>query len=180
MPTRPYRTADQTDALLRPYLEDMQAGMSDAEVSRKTGIGIRGVQRWRAQQEMKRPRSSAAKQAADIYAISTFGEALGDVKQRTASSAVGGLWEPPVFLTREHIDYTLFLRVLDAGSRLAGLSEAELVKGLGISGRGIEQGLQILAARQQHAPKCMVCADPTLNDKFCSALCARLARKGPL
>ncbi len=127
-----------------------------------------------------RPRSSTAKQAADIYAISTFGEALGDVKQRVAGSAVAGLWEPPVFLTREHLDYTLFLRVLDAAARLAGMSEAELVKGLGISARGIEQGLSIMAARQQSAARCMTCGGPALDNKFCSALCEHLARKGKM
>lgn len=169
---RKYHREEEVDAILRPHLEDIRAGATDAEIAKKTAIGVRAVQRWRLRNTLKKPRGAASKKIAAVRAISLLGESLEDVKHRVAESPVGGAWEPPVFLTREHIKYPLFLRLLDAGHRLAGMSERELVEALGVAAVNITQGLQLLRATV-HSTKCPRCGHPT-SDTFCSAICARL------
>ncbi len=175
MPKRPYHAATDAHRRLDALRFEISSGMGDDEVAKRTGLSTRTIQRWRLQQGLQKPKGAVGKQLEDIYAISTFGEALGDVKQRTTSSSVGGTWEPPVFVTRQHLDYDLFLRVLDASSRLLGLSEEELCHGLGMSPRSIEQGLAIQAA-QRTGRRCVTCKDQLTDNTstFCSSICTRL------
>lgn len=173
MPKRPYHTIEEVSRLLDPYRFEMSSGMKDEAVAKKTGLSVRAVQRWRLREGLRKPRGAAGKQLGDIHALSAFGEALGDVRQRTTSSAVGGTWEPPAFVTRQHIDYHLFLRLLDAGERLLGLTEDELGRALGMTPRSIEQGLLIAQARRNQ--RCATCGDLMFSGEiFCSSICKRL------
>lgn len=170
---RQYLSADAVHRRLDDLRFEMSSGMSDEEVAKRTGVSVRTIQRWRLKEGLKRPKGPA-KQLEDIYAISTFGEALGDVKHRTATSEVKGAWEPPVFVTRQHLDYPLFLRLLDAGNRLLGMTEEELCGALGVSPRSVEQGLAINAGRRTQR-RCATCNDLMLStEMFCSAICKRL------
>lgn len=177
MPKRSYHSADVVNRKLDDLRFEISSGLSDEEVARRTGLSARSVQRWRLREGIKQVGGTqkVKKQLGDIYAVSTFGEALGDVKQRCDTSAVEGAWEPPAFVTRQHLDYALFLRVLDAGSRLLGLTEAELAQALGISATGIEQGLA-LNARRRTGRRCITCNDHLFDTTslFCSDICRRL------
>ena len=172
---RKYHRGFEVDSILQPFAEDIRSGASDEDISKRTSLSIRTIQRWRLQSQIKKPRGTGAKKAAVVYAVSLLGESLGDVKHRTADSCVKGLWEPPVFLTREHIDYRLFLKLLDAGARLQGMSEAELVRALGVSAVNVSQGLQLLHAGTKGTP-CPTCGHLT-PEMFCSAICARAHRR---
>ena len=172
---RKYHRGSEVDSILQPFAEDIRSGASDEDISKRTSLSIRTIQRWRLQSQIKKPRGTGAKKAAVVYAVSLLGESLGDVKHRTADSCVKGLWEPPVFLTREHIDYRLFLKLLDAGARLQGMSEAELVRALGVSAVNVSQGLQLLHAGTKGTP-CPTCGHLT-PEMFCSAICARAHRR---
>ena len=172
---RKYHRGSEVDRILQPFAEDIRSGASDEDISKRTSLSVRTIQRWRLQYEMKKPRGTGAKKAAVVYAVGLLGESLGDVKHRTADSCVKGLWEPPVFLTREHIDYRLFLKLLDAGARLQGMSEAELVRALGVSAVNVSQGLQLLRAGTKGTP-CPTCGHLT-PEMFCSAICARAHRR---
>jgi len=176
--TRPYHSATETDRCLRRHLEDIRSGISDTDLSKKTGLSPRTIKRWRLREGIQKPRGTSAVKLADAYAISTFGEALGDVKQRTTKSAVSGAWEPPTFVTREHINYDNFLRLLDAGYRLAGMTAAELTSALGMSSRSVEQGLAIYNANRSTTAKCLTCEEQALStSQFCSGICSRLYGK---
>lgn len=172
MPKRKY-DARSVHSELEALRYEMASGMGDEEVAKKTGYSPRTVQRWRLRNGVLKAKGAAAKQALDIYAISAFGEALGDVKQRTHQSAVKGAWEPPAFVTRAHIDYSQFLRLLDAGHRMLGMSDQELVAALGMTPLCIEQGLSLYYARlTEH--RCQHCRAQLLTDSmFCSAHCKR-------
>lgn len=175
---RPYFTEAEVTRVLEGYRRDIANGMSDAEVHRLTQIPIRTIQRWRLKNGLKHGKGFQAKDAAELYAISSLGEALGDAKHRTSRSVVGGAWEPPVFMVREHINYDLFLRVIDTAYRVLGMSEGELSKALGMSPRTIEQGLAIYAQHMNASTRsCLHCEakiDPNMNSLFCTTICERL------
>lgn len=175
---RTYIPEAETNRRLEGLRQDIANGMTDAEASKITGITARTIQRWRLKHGLKRPKGFDAKEAADVFALSTLGEALGDARHRTHRSVVDGRWEPPVFVVREHIDYSAFVRVVDAAHRILGMSEAELVRGLGMSPKTIEQALAIYARQRADSSKtCLHCKDkmdPMLNNLFCSALCEKL------
>jgi len=180
MPTdkRTNYSEEERDALLEPLRENLQAGMTDDEASRLTGVPVRSVQRWRLLHGLKKPKGLVGKQLAEVYAISTLGEALGDVRQRTRHSPTNGTWEPPMFVVREHLDYDLFLRLIDTAHRVLGLSPQDISKALGVSLLGVEQGLA-LYERHLHttSKKCMTCdsaIDPSVNSNFCTKLCERI------
>lgn len=178
---RTYIPEAEVNRRLEALRQDIANGMTDAEVQNLTGISLRTIQRWRLKQGLRKPRGFVAKVAADIYAISTLGEALGDARHRTTRSILDGRWEPPVFVVREHIDYDSFLRVLDAAYRVLGLSEQELVRALGMSPKTIEQGLALHARQRADSSKvCITCKekmDSNNNSLFCTALCERLHGK---
>lgn len=160
----------KVEELLEPLRDAIRDGLTDREVAKRTSLSPRTIARWRARNHYRRLPGALPRAP---HAVAVFGESLGDVKQRTAKSAVQGSWEPPVFLTRENINYTAFLRLLDAGARIAGMSSADLVAALGISATGVEQGLQILAARATVA--CKMCGDRTpFVLEYCSVMCRRL------
>lgn len=174
MPKRQYISAAEAHRRLDDLRFEISSGMGDEEVAKKTGLSVRTIQRWRLREGLQKPKGTAGRKLEDIYAISTFGEVLGDVKHRTDASAVNGAWEPPVFVTRQHLDYTLFLRLLDAGSRLLGLTELELSQALGVSVQGVEQGFAINHQRRI-SRRCATCDDRLFTDElFCSAICKRL------
>lgn len=174
MPKRQYISAAEAHRRLDDLRFEISSGMGDEEVAKKTSLSVRTIQRWRLREGLQKPKGTAGRKLEDIYAISTFGEVLGDVKHRTAASVVKGAWEPPVFVTRQHLDYSLFLRLLDAGNRLLGLTEDELTLALGVSVQGVEQGLAINRARRA-ARRCATCDDQLLTDGlFCSDICKRL------
>lgn len=175
---RPYVRETEVNRQLESYRQDIVNGMGDQEIHRLTQIPIRTIQRWRLKNGLKHGKGFEAKQASEFYAISTLGEALGDARHRTSRSTVGGVWEPPVFVVREHIDYDRFLRVLDAAHRVLGMSEEELVKGLGMSPNSISQGLAIYARHLNSGnKKCLHCEalmDPNTQSLFCTTICERL------
>jgi len=174
-----YLPKHEAYARLEPFRRHIIAGMSDSDVAAKTGVAPRTIKAWRLENNIKKPKGFAAKQVEDVYAISQYGESLGDVKQRAYGSSVRGAWEPPFFVTREHIDYNLFLRLIDAGRRVLDLSEQEMSKALGVSLGSVEQGLQIYDAILRGSDKaCLHCKtpiDPELSNTYCSTICARLA-----
>ena len=178
MPKKYYREAE-VEAALRPYAEDIRSGASDEAIAKRTALSVRIIQRWRLREGLRRPRGVRAKQDAVTYAMGLLGESLEDVKHRTAESVVNGSWHPPVFLTREHIQYNNFLRLLDAGARLLGMSEAELVGALGVSAVNVSQGLQLLqraaADNFKAGRRCKRCGHGTA-DIFCSAICEHTSR----
>jgi hypothetical protein len=153
--------------------------MSDIEVSKATGVGIRTVKRWRLANGIARKRGFASKGIDDVYAISQFGEAIGDVKHRAERSSLSGGWEPPIFVTRMHLDYSLFVRVLEAGKRVLGMTNEELSKALGVSLGGIEQGLEIyeriLRRSDELCVHCKTKLNPEFKSPYCSTICERLA-----
>lgn len=175
---RTYSTEAEVNAKLDPLRSDIAGGMPDEDVARLTELPLRTIQRWRLKHGLKKPKGFVAKSAADVYALSVLGEGLGDARHRARQSVVDGRWEPPVFVVREHIDYTAFLRVLDAAHRVLGMSEAELVAGLGMSPKSIEQGLAIYARQRADSGKtCPTCKEKmnlTDTSLFCTALCERL------
>lgn len=175
---RPYMRESEVNRLLDSYRQDMANGMSDAEVHRHTSIPIRTIQRWRLKNGLKHGKGFEAKKTAELYAISALGEALGDARHRTSRSVVNGAWEPPVFMVREHINYDLFLRVLDAAHRVLGLTEMELVHALGMSPKTIEQGLMLYERHMNSATRsCLHCQaklDPNMQGLFCTTICERL------
>lgn len=182
MPKRPYNSSNKVKAVLHQLRREIDGGMTDREVSERTGLPIRTIQRWRYREGLQHPAGTALKKMADIRAISAFGEALGDVKQRTTKSSVGGTWEPPAFVTRTHLDYNLFLKVLDAGARLMGLSEEQLCSGLGMTPLSVEQGLKILVSRLKPDCFCACCGDRLSpgSNVFCSTICKRVhGRQNP-
>ncbi len=174
---RPYMKEAEVDRILDSYRQDIANGMTDAEIHRQTQIPVRTIQRWRLKKGLKHGKGFE-KVTAELYAISTLGEALGDARHRTSRSVVNGAWEPPVFMVREHIDYDIFLRVLDAAHRLLGLSEDELRRGLGMSVKTIEQGLLLYERHMNTSTRsCLHCQaklDPNVQQLFCSTICERL------
>lgn len=176
MPTkRQYFTNDEVNKILDGYRLAITAGQTDDEVAKATGISTRTIQRWRLQVGLQRaPRPS--KRVEEINAISAFGEHLQDVKHRTRSSAVDGKWQPPAFVTRQVLDYSLFLRALDACTRLAGMTEAEVAQALGVTPLSVEQGLAIY--NNISKPNvCRNCRVRTELPGYCSAHCFNLKDK---
>jgi len=175
---RTHFTDKEKDELLDPLRMDMANGMTDDQAATLTGIPLRSVQRWRLQHGLKRPRGFESKELADIYAISTLGEALGDVRHRVQHSPVSGTWEPPMFVVREHLDYSLFLRLIDAAHRVLGLSPSDISSAMGVSPRSVEQGLEIYTRHlNTTTKKCLMCeslVDPNVNSNFCTQLCEEL------
>ena len=175
---RTYATEAEVDRRLESLRTDIANGMTDAQASVLTGLSARTIQRWRLRHGLKKPKGFQARELAEVYAISTLGEALGDARHRTRRSVVDGRWEPPVFVVREHIDYDLFLRVLDAAHRVLGVSENDLVKALGMSPRTIEQGLAIyerhINATTRRCLHCEAPIDPNLTAHFCTTICERM------
>lgn len=173
-----YFSETEKNRRLEALRSDMVNGMSDKEVSDLTGIPARSVQRWRLANGLRKPKGFEAKQLADVFAISTLGEALGDVRQRARRSVVNGVWEPPAFVVRQHLDYDLFLRLLYVGKRVLGMSEDELGKALGVTPKSIEQGLVLYERHLQVTEKkCLTCGhkvDPNIQSLFCTALCESL------
>lgn len=175
---RPYFQEAEVNRVLEGYRRDIASGMSDIEIHRLTRIPVRTIQRWRLKNGLRHAKGFEAKEAAELYALSALGEALGDAKHRTSRSVVGGTWEPPVFMVREHINYDLFLRVIDTAYRVIGLSETDLVKALGMSARTIEQGLAIYERHMNASTRsCLHCKakiDPNVNSLFCTTICERV------
>lgn len=172
---RTHTSKEEVHRLLNQYRTDIANGMPDSDLVALTGLPARTVQRWRLSNGLKRPRGLEAKNAADVFALSLLGEGLGDVKHRTARSVVDGRWTPPVFVTREHLDYDLFLKVLDAAYRILGLTEEEISRGLGVSRLSVEQGLALYDRQRadsgKRCPTCKALMNTTDTALFCSVLC---------
>lgn len=177
---RTYLGKGESYLRLEAYREKIVMGMSDDEVSTASGVAKRTVKQWRLENRIRKPKGFAAKQVEDTYAVSQFGESLGDVKHRTRASVVGGAWEPPVFVTREHLDYSLFLRTLDAAKRVLGMSNADITRALGVSMGSVEQGLEIydriLRRSNAYCASCKTKLNPELNSNFCSTICEGASR----
>ncbi len=175
---RPYVKEAEVNRILDGMRFDIANGMTDAEASTITGLPVRTIQRWRLKNGLKKPKGFQARELAEVYAISTLGEALGDARHRTRRSVIDGRWEPPVFMVREHIDYDLFLRVVDTAHRVLGISENDLVKALGMSPRTIEQGLAIYTRHLNTATRrCLHCdspIDPNVQAHYCTTICERM------
>lgn len=180
MPTekRTYVREEEVNRRLDPLRHDIANGMTDVEASTLTDLPIRTIQRWRLKNGLKKPKGFQARELAEVYAISTLGEALGDARHRARRSVIDGTWEPPVFVTREFIDYDLFLRVIDTAHRILGLSEEELVGALGMSPKTIEQGLAIYRRHMNSGTRrCLHCNEiinPSLSTLFCTTICERM------
>jgi hypothetical protein len=177
--SRTYLSQQESSIRLEPYRDKVIAGMSDAEVSKATGVSPRTVKRWRLANRIVRPRGLASKRVEDVYAISQFGEMITDVKQRAKDSPLDGLWEPPVFVTRQHLDYSLFVRLLDTGRRVMGLTNDELSSALGVTPGSVEQGLvvceKILRRSDAICAHCGMKMIPERNRTYCSSICERLS-----
>lgn len=173
----------EVDKVLEPYLHQMASGMSDEDVAKKTQLSVRVIQRWRLKRNIKRRETHLSRQLETAQAISSFGEILGDVKQRTFHSPVLGAWEPPMFLVREHVDYDLFLQVVDAAYRILEMSEEDIAKGLGLTLTSVEQALTIYRHhRASSGQVCQTCSgelDPNRKSMFCSPLCEKLYAQRP-
>ncbi len=172
-----WRSEAEVSQRLEPFRHLIASGMTDAEVAKRTELTVRIVQRWRLKNSLKRTKRTLARQLETVQAISSFGEVLGDVKHRTLHSAVLGAWQPPAFVVREHLDYDQFLRVLDAACRIAGMSEEEVSKALGLTITSVQQGIAIMQRHRQGAGKCSTCEaplDPNMKSAFCCSLCERL------
>lgn len=172
------RNEDEVDVALEPFRRLMASGMPDADVAKRTGIPQRSVQRWRLKNGIKQSTTSS-QVFKTVQAVSAFGEILTDLKQRTAHSSVLGAWEPPAFVTREHLNYDLFLLVLDAAHRVLDLSEEDIAKGMGITPSSVTQGLAIYNQHRLASGKvCLTCQaplDPNQSaNPFCTKLCERL------
>ncbi len=177
------RPEAEVDKILEPYRHQMASGMSDEAVSKKTQLSERVIQRWRLKHQIKHRETHLSRQLETAQAVSSFGEILGDVKQRTAHSPVLGAWEPPTFLVREHVDYDLFLQVVDAAWRILGMNEEDIAKGLGMTITSVEQALVIYRRhRASSGKKCQACEgelDPNRKSVFCSPLCEKLYVQRP-
>lgn len=162
--------------LLEPLRSLMLAGMTDAQVADRTHLSTRVIQRWRLKEGIKKSKA-ATKKLETVKAISAFGEALGDLRQRASHSPVLGTWEPPAFVVREHLDYDLFLKVLDAAYRIVGMSEEEVAKGLGLTPSSVTQGIAIYNTHRKTGKPCLHCGDPidpNRNSLFCTSFCERV------
>lgn len=163
---------EETRRLLEPLKEEICLGLSDKEASLRSGVSVRAVQRWRLSQGIKHTELRGSHQ--DVTAISSFGESLGDVKQRTTRSSVRGQWKPPTYVTRAHLDYDRFIRVLFAANRLLGLSEDDIVGALGMGAHSVSQGLSILdSVLERDGIRCAGCGSSCLPGygSYCSKLC---------
>jgi transposase len=164
---------------LEAYRDRIIAGMSDVEVAKAAGVAQRTVKRWRLANRITKPRGFASKHVEDVYAISQFGEVLGDVRHRAERSSLNGVWEPPVFVTRQHLDYSLFVRLIEAGKRVLGMTNEELSHAMGVSLGGIEQGVEIyeriLRRSDELCLHCKAKLNPEFKSPYCSTICERLA-----
>lgn len=176
MPTkRQYLSNDEVSRILDGYRFAITAGQTDEEIAGETGISTRTIQRWRLQVGLQRA-TRPTKKTEEINAISSFGEHLQDVKHRTRSSAVDGEWKPPAFVSRQVLDYSLFLQALDACTRLSGMTEEEVAQALGVTPLSIAQGLAIFN-NVTKSNTCKHCKAKTNRAGYCSAHCFNLEDK---
>lgn len=127
---------------LVPFLRDAEAGASDADIARAAGCTVAQVRRARLARGIRRARGRPSTEArATALATAVLGAPFTPVIT-CVHSVVDGKFEPPRYLTREKLDYPVFLRCIRA-LRDAGFDIATISCGIGVREVDIDRAEKI-------------------------------------
>lgn len=142
----PYRSEAETDELLADYLEDADAGVTDAAIARKTGLSRHQVGRWRRRQGITRKSGRPPTwQRASAMAIDMFGRPRSPTVMPIASP-VRSAWTPPEYLLRHPLDYDDFAELVITLVE-AGFAPFKIASGIGVRERDVADACRLWAAR---------------------------------
>jgi hypothetical protein len=138
-PTRAPRTERRS---LERHLHAAEAGVSDADIAREAGCTPAQVRRARLARGIRRASGRPSVHAkTTALAMSVFGTPFVPVATKVRS-VVDGRFEPPRYLVREKLDFTLFARCVRA-LRDAGFEASTIASGIGVREADIERAEKI-------------------------------------
>jgi len=142
----PYWSPAETDELLAAYIEDAEAGVTDAAIAKKTTLSRHQVKRWRGRHGITRtPGRPTSWKRASLMAIEMFGRTRSPTVMPIASP-VNGEWAPPEYLLRYPLRFDHFAELV-MNLVEAGFAPIKIASGLGVRDRDVADAARLWAAR---------------------------------
>lgn len=155
--------------LLDQYTEEATAGATDDWLHSMTEVPHNVISKWRVARGLKR---IAAPQET-IDAIQNLAQTYTP-SMHTVGSVFGGLWQPPRYVLRRPLDYTLLCRAVHHLLYDLGLGGEQVAAALGIREHDVAMASQAwVAYLKRKGRKCIACeaiVDPK-NGPYCTKRC---------
>lgn len=139
-------TKERRFSILDGFRAEIEAGIPDSEITRRTGIRAPTIRKWKTERGVA-PVNHAEEAA---HATSVFGNMNPDPLARAAGSPlVGGGFDPPQYILRKPLNYPKFCEYVY--HLCIELSEPmkDVAEGVGVRPQDVETACLLWAAKMQ-------------------------------
>lgn len=160
---------EQHYADLDQWTDEAKAGASDAWLAERAETSMSIVSKWRQERGLQR----ALVQQDQLQALQNLA-ATYDPSMHAVGSVFDGKWNPPEYLIRHPLNYTVLCRIVHHATHDIGLEPSVVAEGLGLREQDVQRAASAwIAHLRRRGRKCEGCntiVDPK-NGLYCTKRC---------